>query len=236
MTSTPRPNRPERCGSPVSPPRYAGRCCPWSPSSRRTGRRSVCSSASTNRPRRSRCWTRTASMSRSPTTTTWRRRRWPRASSPLHCGLAVESRRAGRRRWGARRQSGGLHTVPGSSLIVNSRDTADEEVNRIIASMAGFTPDVAHRVDSLELVQDLIVAGLGVGLLPGDAPTIPGVRLLRLRDPDVRMRAYAVTGVAAPTGRRSPWSSACSRPRGGTEIGRGERGRHERGARTSPVS
>jgi DNA-binding transcriptional LysR family regulator len=77
--------------------------------------------------------------------------------------------------------------------IVNSRDTADEDVVRTIASIAGFAPRIAHRADSLDLVEDLIVAGLGVGLLPADRPTAPGVRLLPLTDPDVRMRAYAVT-------------------------------------------
>jgi DNA-binding transcriptional LysR family regulator len=77
--------------------------------------------------------------------------------------------------------------------IVNSRNTADEDVVRTLASMAGFTPRVTHRADSLDLVQDLIAAGLGVGLLPADQPVRPGVRLLPLTAPDVVMRAYAVT-------------------------------------------
>src|SRR5580693_435056 len=50
--------------------------------------------------------------------------------------------------------------------IVNSRNTADDEVIHTVASLAGFQPHVAHRADSLELVQHMIVAGLGVGLLP----------------------------------------------------------------------
>ena len=58
--------------------------------------------------------------------------------------------------------------------IVNSRNTADEDVVRILASMAGFAPRVVHRADSLDLVEDLIVAGLGVGLLPLDRPVAPG--------------------------------------------------------------
>ncbi|HET7659871.1 MAG TPA: LysR family transcriptional regulator [Oryzihumus sp.] len=77
--------------------------------------------------------------------------------------------------------------------IVNSRNTADEEVVRILASLAGFAPHVAHRADSLDLVQDMVAAGLGVGLLPADQPTIPEVALLPLRQPDVTLRAYAVT-------------------------------------------
>jgi DNA-binding transcriptional LysR family regulator len=77
--------------------------------------------------------------------------------------------------------------------IVNSRNTADDEAIHTVASLAGFQPHVAHRADSLELVQDMIVAGLGVGLLPAAQPTLPGVALRRLRDPEVTMRTYAVT-------------------------------------------
>ena len=77
--------------------------------------------------------------------------------------------------------------------IVNSRHTADEEVLRTLASMAGFTPKVVHRSDSLELVDDLIVAGLGVALLPRGRTSRRGVKVLPLTDPRVRLRAYAVT-------------------------------------------
>nr|WP_307798116.1 LysR family transcriptional regulator [Actinoplanes flavus] len=76
--------------------------------------------------------------------------------------------------------------------IVNSRGVADEQVVRTIASMAGFDPLITHRSDSLELLQDLVVAGLGVGLLPVAGPTRPGVRLLPLRDPAPILRCYAV--------------------------------------------
>jgi DNA-binding transcriptional LysR family regulator len=76
--------------------------------------------------------------------------------------------------------------------IVNSRNTADEEVVRTLASMAGFGPRVTHRADSLDLVQDLIRAHLGVGLLPVDEPTLPQVVVLPLRNPVVSLRAYAV--------------------------------------------
>lgn len=83
-----------------------------------------------------------------------------------------------------------FHRHRSSGWIVNSRNTADEEVVRTLASMAGFAPAITHRVDSLELVQDLIRARLGVGLLPLDQPTHPEVAVLPLREPEVALRAY----------------------------------------------
>ena len=77
--------------------------------------------------------------------------------------------------------------------IVNSRNTADEDAVRTLASLAGFTPRIAHEIDSLDLVEDLIVAGYGVGLLPIGRPTHPGVTVLPLSDPKVVLTAYAAT-------------------------------------------
>jgi len=80
-----------------------------------------------------------------------------------------------------------------SDWIVASRNTADSEAVRTVASMAGFQARIVHEADSLELVQDLIVGGMGVGLLPYGQPVKRGVGLRRLRDPDVTLRGYAVT-------------------------------------------
>ncbi|MEV0070479.1 LysR substrate-binding domain-containing protein [Amycolatopsis sp. NPDC050768] len=77
--------------------------------------------------------------------------------------------------------------------IGNSRNRADEDVVRTLASMAGFTPRVTHLADSLDLVEDLIVAGPGVGLLPVARPTRPEVALLPLTGPDVRLRSFTAT-------------------------------------------
>nr|WP_323746950.1 LysR family transcriptional regulator [Catenulispora pinisilvae] len=77
--------------------------------------------------------------------------------------------------------------------IVNSRNTADEQVVRVLAAMAGHQPRIAHHADSLDLVQHLIVAGFGIGLLPVDHRVLPGVCLLPLNNPDVTLRAFAVT-------------------------------------------
>ncbi|MGW2342666.1 LysR family transcriptional regulator [Streptomyces sp. NPDC001661] len=76
--------------------------------------------------------------------------------------------------------------------IVNSRGTSDATVIHTLAAMAGFTPRVTHQADSLDLVQGMITAGLGVGLLPLGTPTFPGVRLLPLTEPEVVLRAHVV--------------------------------------------
>ena len=86
-----------------------------------------------------------------------------------------------------------LATYADRDWIVNSRHTADEEVLRTLASMAGFTPRVVHRVDALELVDDLILAGHGIALLPRGRTSRRGVTVRPLTDPRVRLRAYAVT-------------------------------------------
>jgi DNA-binding transcriptional LysR family regulator len=77
--------------------------------------------------------------------------------------------------------------------IVNSRNSADDEVIRTVAALAGFQPRITHRVDSLELVQDMIAAGLGVGLLPAVGPLRHGVLRRPLGQPEVTQRSFAVT-------------------------------------------
>ena len=85
--------------------------------------------------------------------------------------------------------------------IVNSRNTADEDAVRTLASLGGFTPRISHRIDSLDLVEDLIAAGHGIGLLPRPRKTRKGVRVLELTDPPVLLTAYAVTRLG-----RENWS------------------------------
>ena len=123
--------------------------------------------------------------------------------APARFGRSVHSRLLGRTPW-----SLGTPTAPGRergtalevfrryrdhAWIVNSRNTADEEVVRIVASLAGFQPRITQRADSLDLVEDMILAGLGVGLLPAARPAVRGVTLRRLRQPEVILRSYAVT-------------------------------------------
>jgi DNA-binding transcriptional LysR family regulator len=106
---------------------------------------------------------------------------------PWGLGVPAEPH-AGRRRTTAT----DLSAYADHDWIVNSRNTADEEVVRTLASLVGFTPRVVHRIDSLELVEDLIQAGRGVGLLPLDHPTTRPVQVLPLAAPGAALRAVAV--------------------------------------------
>lgn len=87
----------------------------------------------------------------------------------------------------------------GSTWIVNSRNTADEDAVRTLAAMAGFVPRIAHEIDSLDLVEDLIAAGYGVGLLPIGRPTRAGVAVVPLSGPQIVLTAYAVTRAGRAT-------------------------------------
>lgn len=81
----------------------------------------------------------------------------------------------------------------GHGWIINSRNSADEDALRTLASLAGFTPHITHRIDSLELVEELIGAGRGVALLPDDGTPHDAVAVLPLRAPTLSLRTYAVT-------------------------------------------
>lgn len=80
-----------------------------------------------------------------------------------------------------------------SAWVVNSRHGADEQVVRTLTSIAGFLPRVEHRIDSLDLVEDLIAANLGVGLLPETSAEAGRVRILPLEEPCVVLRTFAAT-------------------------------------------
>ena len=82
----------------------------------------------------------------------------------------------------------------------NSRNTADEDAVRTLASLAGFTPRIEHWIDSLELVAELILHGRGIGLMPLGWSTPLEVRVIPLTDPPLLLR------------RRSPWFAADARP------------------------
>ena len=115
------------------------------------------------------------------------------SATPLWTG-ALAPRRPGRRRPGRhRRVTRRAAQVRGRPLDRELARYLRRDALLAIAALAGFVPRFTHRADSLDLVQDLIVAGLGVGLLPADEPLREGVRRLDLRDPEAELRSYAVT-------------------------------------------
>ncbi|MDN5851486.1 MAG: LysR substrate-binding domain-containing protein, partial [Actinomycetia bacterium] len=79
--------------------------------------------------------------------------------------------------------------------IVNSRGPDDELVVSRLCGAAGYAPMIRHYVDNLALVQELVVAGIGVGLMAETEPRLPGLTLLPINEPQVAQRAYVCTRV-----------------------------------------
>ncbi|MEU9015015.1 LysR substrate-binding domain-containing protein [Streptomyces sp. NPDC048479] len=79
--------------------------------------------------------------------------------------------------------------------IANSRGTDDDELVQRICAIAGFTPRIAHRVDSLHLVNSLVAANLGIALLAesGIERHRPDVAYRRLDPLAGRRRTFLLT-------------------------------------------
>lgn len=77
--------------------------------------------------------------------------------------------------------------------IVNSRGPDDDELAARLCAQAGFTPRVSHRVDSLDLMQTLIAARLGVALMPDFVHPWRGVATLALPGTGALRRMWLVT-------------------------------------------
>lgn len=76
--------------------------------------------------------------------------------------------------------------------IGNSRGGGDDELAERLCAMAGWTPRVRHRADSLELLADLVSAGHGVTVLPADAPEARRVRTVPLDLVHTEQRMWSV--------------------------------------------
>ena len=76
--------------------------------------------------------------------------------------------------------------------IANSRDSGDDELTERLCALAGWTPTIAHRVDNLDLVADLVLAGQGISVLVADAPQAARVRTVPLDLADVQRRMWSV--------------------------------------------
>jgi len=91
--------------------------------------------------------------------------------------------------------------LPSASQVLASveaaRGTLDPEAEPVgpvrVTAAHGATARVAHRIDSLALITELVAAGLGVGLMVSDGPTHPGVRYVDLDGAAGSRRIYACT-------------------------------------------
>jgi DNA-binding transcriptional LysR family regulator len=93
--------------------------------------------------------------------------------------------------------AGDLDSVRDAFWIGNSRDSGDDELAARLCALAGWTPRVRHRADSLELVIDLVLAGHGVSLLPADAPGIGRLRMVPLALASIDRRIWSVVRAGA---------------------------------------
>jgi len=85
-----------------------------------------------------------------------------------------------------------------ATWITNSRGTDDDELLHRVTAAHGAIARVAHRIDSLGLITELVAAGLGVGLMVADGPTHPGVSYIELDGAAGSRRIYACTRPGRP--------------------------------------
>ncbi len=86
-----------------------------------------------------------------------------------------------------------LQADPRTGWITNSRGPDDDELIHRVGARFGVVPQVAHRIDSLHLVVQVVAAGLGVALIAADGPRADGVRYLDLDGAAGLRRGYACT-------------------------------------------
>jgi DNA-binding transcriptional LysR family regulator len=83
--------------------------------------------------------------------------------------------------------------------IGNSRDGGDDELAHRLCAIAGWTPRIRHRADTLALLADLVAAGTGVCVLPAGSAEAARVRTvaLDLVRTDVRIWGVVRAGTEA---------------------------------------
>ncbi|MEV0651150.1 LysR family transcriptional regulator [Phytomonospora sp. NPDC050363] len=86
-----------------------------------------------------------------------------------------------------------LRMLQDEPWVANSRGIDDTELVEFMCGMAGFTPTVAHRADSLGLAVDFVAAGLGVAFVPAFVPVREGVEMIPLPGEIACRRMFAVT-------------------------------------------
>src|SRR5918993_3718257 len=90
------------------------------------------------------------------------------------------------------RTAADLESVRELEWVGNSRGGGDDELAQRLCAMAGWTPQVRHRADSLELLADLVAGGHGVSVLPADSPEAGRVRTVPLDLVRTEQRTWGV--------------------------------------------
>jgi DNA-binding transcriptional LysR family regulator len=86
-----------------------------------------------------------------------------------------------------------LASVADLPWVVNSRGDDDGELVERVCAAAGVSPDIAHKVDSLELILEFVAADLGIALVPASVPAREGVNLVPMSNDGPLRRTYAAT-------------------------------------------
>jgi len=86
-----------------------------------------------------------------------------------------------------------LASVADLPWVVNSRGDDDGELVERVCAAAGVTPNIAHKVDSLELILEFVAADLGIALVPAAVPGRNGVKLVSMSADGPLRRTYAAT-------------------------------------------
>jgi DNA-binding transcriptional LysR family regulator len=76
--------------------------------------------------------------------------------------------------------------------IGNSRDGGDDELAHRLCAIAGWTPRIRHRADTLALLAELVSAGTGVCVLPAGSPEAARVRTVWLDVVRTDVRVWGV--------------------------------------------
>jgi DNA-binding transcriptional LysR family regulator len=90
------------------------------------------------------------------------------------------------------RGPGDLAALRDVEWIGNSRSGGDDELAHRLCAIAGWTPHIRHRADTLALLADLVAAGAGVCLLPAGSPEAARVRTVRLELVRTDVRVWGV--------------------------------------------
>lgn len=105
-----------------------------------------------------------------------------------------------------RRDSGpvDLRRLEKEKWIVGSRQLDDHEIALRACALAGFVPEITHRIDDYDLVLRLVAAGIGVGFVPEMALSTSAIKGIVARPPAGPAIMRRLSAVTRPTLANAP--------------------------------